>query len=132
MILSQLGARVTTDYHGDYIRCNVNLLSTVLGWVFHCSYGQNIYKLFSAKQIVCHNDQILYAHYTGKESRYNLQEYNSVKIFVYPSPNINIYQITTVDIHIQNFVHGNQRDCYHFLIGRYLAKILHALMSITG
>ena len=65
---------VTTDYYGDYIRCNVNLLSTVLGWVFQCfivlmDKTQNIYKLFSAKQIVCHNDQILYAHYTGKQSR---------------------------------------------------------------
>ena len=58
-----------------------------------------------------------------------LQEYNSVKIFVYPSPNI--YQII-VDIHIQNFVYGNHWDCYHFLIGRYLAKILHAFMSIIG
>ena len=86
MILSQLGTTVSTSYdgdYGDYIRCNVNLLSTVLGWVFHCSYGQNIYKLFSAKPIVCHNDQILYAHYTGKQSR-NVQDYNSVVIFVYP------------------------------------------------
>ena len=59
--------------------------------------------------------------------------FNSITIFVYPG-----VLISTPSCHHcwysywELCTHGNHLDCYHFLIGRYLAKILHALMSITG
>ena len=47
-----------------------------------------------------------------ENSRAKLQEYNSVKIFVYPIPNIQ--QIIVDSIHIQNFVYGNTETVITF------------------